>query len=293
VITRKIFETINTVLVSFGIDIMTFAIQEVISMQLHDGAIFFDAADRPISIQHHPSHQKAFSLLILVWKSFHFLLTMLSRTARPLLRRVAAAATSRSSAVRYMSTSAASPWAGFEMGPPDPILGLSHAFHEDPSHLKIIVGVGAYRDDHGHPFVLPCVREAERIVMSEGNDHEYLGIAGDADFIDLALKFAYGDDSAPLMENRVAGVQSLSGTGGLRVMGELLKNHGHSHIYVPNPTWGNHIPIFKNSGLEVRKYHYYDAKKSDLDFDNLIKDMKDMPEGSCILLHACAHNPTG
>jgi aspartate aminotransferase len=129
--------------------------------------------------------------------------------------------------------------------------------------------------------------------MSEGNDHEYLGIAGDADFIDLALKFAYGDDSAPLMENRVAGVQSLSGTGGLRVMGELLKNHGHSHIYVPNPTWGNHIPIFKNSGLEVRKYHYYDAKKSDLDFDNLIKDMKDMPEGSCILLHACAHNPTG
>lgn len=189
-----------------------------------------------------------------------------------------------------MSTS---PWKDFPHGPPDPILGLTHAFHDDPSHLKIIVGVGAYRDDHGHPFVLPCVREAERIAMSDGHEHEYLGIGGDPDFVDHALVFAYGDDSVPLMENRVAGVQSLSGTGGLRVMGELLHKFGHKNIYVPDPTWGNHIPIFQNSGLVVKKYHYYDAEKSDLDFENLIKDMKDMPEGSCILLHACAHNPTG
>jgi aspartate aminotransferase len=117
--------------------------------------------------------------------------------------------------------------------------------------------------------------------------------AGDPTFVDLALKFAYGDDSVPLAEKRVGGVQTLSGTGGLRVMGELLRTFGHQHIYVPNPTWGNHIPIFQNSGLEVRKYRYYDAEHSDLDYDNMLIDMKDMPEGSVILLHACAHNPTG
>ena len=61
----------------------------------------------------------------------------------------------------------------------------------------------------------------------------------------------------------------------------------------PNPTWGNHIPIFTNAGLEVRKYRYYDNEKCSLDFDHLIEDMESMPEGSCILLHACAHNPTG
>jgi len=88
-------------------------------------------------------------------------------------------------------------------------------------------------------------------------------------------------------------VQALSGTGGLRVMGEALRKHGHKHIYVPNPTWGNHIPIFRNAGLEVRRYRYYDADKSDLDFDNLLLDLEDAPEGSCVLLHACAHNPTG
>ena len=97
----------------------------------------------------------------------------------------------------------------------------------------------------------------------------------------------------PLLEHRIGGVQTLSGTGGLRVFGELLYAHGHKHIYVPNPTWGNHIPIMQNSGLEVRKYSYYNVETSDLDFDRMVKDIKDMPEGSCILLHACAHNPTG
>lgn len=111
--------------------------------------------------------------------------------------------------------------------------------------------------------------------------------------MDCALKFGYGADSSALKEKRIQGVQALSGTGGLRVMGEALRRHGHKHIYVPNPTWGNHIPIFRNSGLEVRRYRYYDAANSDLDFDNLIYDLKDAPDGSCVLLHACAHNPTG
>jgi aspartate aminotransferase, mitochondrial len=76
-------------------------------------------------------------------------------------------------------------------------------------------------------------------------------------------------------------------------MGELLRKHGHTHIYVPNPTWGNHIPIFQNSGLDVCKYRYYDASKSNLDFDGMVSDLMNVPDKSCVLLHACAHNPTG
>jgi aspartate aminotransferase, mitochondrial len=117
--------------------------------------------------------------------------------------------------------------------------------------------------------------------------------AGDPDFVKHALTFGYGADSQPLQNNCIQGVQALSGTGGLRVFGEVLRKHGHKHIYVPNPTWGNHIPIMQNSGLEVRKYRYYDAVNGGLDFDGWVADMKDMPAGSCVLLHACAHNPTG
>lgn len=191
---------------------------------------------------------------------------------------------------RALSTS---PWEKFEMAPPDPIVGLNEAYQVDDYPQKVIVGVGAYRDDAGMPYVLPCVREAEQRMMDSKLDMEYSGIAGDPKFVNLALKFAYGDNSTAIAERRVQGVQALSGTGGLRVMGELLKKHGHSTIYVPNPTWGNHIPIFTNSGLEVRKYSYYDTTTSSLDFQGLIRDFNEIPEGTVVLLHACAHNPTG
>jgi len=183
-------------------------------------------------------------------------------------------------------------WSQYDMAPPDSIVGLNEAFAKDESPYKVNVGVGAYRGDNGLPSVLKCVREAESIIIEQQLNHEYLGIIGDPEFVKLSLKFVYGEECVPLAENRVAGVQTLSGTGGLRVFGEFLKKGGHKHIYVPNPTWGNHIPIFQHAGLEVRKYRYY-SEGSNLEFDNMVKDIAEMPEGSTILLHACAHNPTG
>ncbi len=99
------------------------------------------------------------------------------------------------------------------MGPPDPIVGLNEAYAQDASPHKVNVGVGAYRGDDGLPFVLPCVREAERINMEKTLNHEYLGMVGDTEFVQLALEFVYGNDSPVLAEGRVAAVQTLSGTG--------------------------------------------------------------------------------
>ena len=95
--------------------------------------------------------------------------------------------------------------------------------------------------------------------------------------------------------SQVAITQSLSGTGALRIAGAFLARH-YPHaktIYLPAPTWGNHIPIFKDSGLEVKTYSYYDKKTVGLDFEGLKKDLNAMEKGSIVLLHACAHNPTG
>jgi aspartate aminotransferase len=124
---------------------------------------------------------------------------------------------------------------------------------------------------------------------------EYTGIAGDPKFVKLSLAFAYGEDCPLLNNGQIQGVQALSGTGGLRVMGELLHRHGHKVIYVPNPTWGNHKAIFTNSGLKVETYRYYGGSSDSkmLDFGGMVQDIKKMPSGSVILLHACAHNPTG
>nr|AIT70208.1 aspartate aminotransferase [Undaria pinnatifida] len=186
-------------------------------------------------------------------------------------------------------------WSEMPMGPPDPILGLTEAFNKDADPKKVSLGVGAYRGDDGKPFVLNTVRKAEKIVLEKAMNHEYAGIAGVPEFTKLSLAFAYGKHSTALKENRVTGVQTLSGTGACRVAGELFARFrgAGSPIYLPNPTWGNHIPIFKNAGLDVRKYRYYDPKTVGLDFQGLLSDVRGAEDESIFLLHACAHNPTG
>jgi len=181
------------------------------------------------------------------------------------------------------------------MGPPDAILGLNEAFAKDPNPNKVTLGVGAYRDDSGKPVVLPSVREAEELLLSKQMKHEYAGIAGIPEFVDLSMKFAYGKDAAVIKEKRVAGIQSLSGTGACRVIGEFYSKFvgRGTPIYLPNPTWGNHIPIMKDAGLTVKQYSYYKPETCGLDFEGLMRDVEAAPDKSIFLIHACAHNPTG
>ncbi|KAF8581665.1 hypothetical protein K439DRAFT_1414109 [Ramaria rubella] len=196
-----------------------------------------------------------------------------------------------------LSARSLSTWSQVPAGPPDPILGVTEAFKADISPQKINLGVGAYRDENGKPYVLPSVKRAETILMANKVDKEYFPITGSAEFTKLAAKLAYGDESAPLNENRIAITQSISGTGALRVGGAFIARHyPHENskiIYLPKPSWGNHTPIFRDSGLEVRGYRYFDKDTVGLDFEGLKADLKAAPEKSIVLLHACAHNPTG
>jgi aspartate aminotransferase, mitochondrial len=114
-------------------------------------------------------------------------------------------------------------------------------------------------------------------------------------FTKAAALLAYGADSAPVKEDRIAITQSISGTGALRIAGAFLERfypHGKK-IYIPTPSWANHNAVFKDSGLEVEKYRYYNRETIGLDFDGMVEDLKAAPKSSIVLLHACAHNPTG
>ena len=150
-------------------------------------------------------------------------------------------------------------------------------------------------DDKGKPYVLPSVRVAEEKVMQAKLDKEYAGITGVPDFTKAAALLAYGPDSAAVKENRVAITQSISGTGALRIGGAFLERlypHGKA-IYIPTPSWANHKAVFLDSGLEVKQYKYYNKDTIGLDFDGMVADLKAAPNQSMVLLHACAHNPTG
>jgi aspartate aminotransferase len=179
------------------------------------------------------------------------------------------------------------------VAPADSILGINEAFKACQSPNKVNICVGAYRDENGKPWVLPSVREAEnRMLQDPAVNKEYASISGDSNFVELALKFAYGWD-ADL--SSIAGVQSLSGTGACRIGGQFLSKFlpKGTTIYVPNPTWGNHHAIFKECGLNVNTYRYYDYHSNALDFAGMMEDFSTAPDGSILLLHACAHNPTG
>lgn len=189
----------------------------------------------------------------------------------------------------------ASAWANVPQGPPDAILGITEAYKADSNSSKINLGVGAYRDDKGKPYVLPSVKSAEQKVMQANLDKEYAGITGVPDLTKAAALLAYGPDSKPLKEGRIAITQSISGTGALRIGGAFLQKFypNAKSIYIPTPSWANHNAVFSDSGLEVKKYRYYNKDTIGLDFDGMIEDIKNMPKGSIVLLHACAHNPTG
>ncbi|ORX40869.1 putative aspartate transaminase [Kockovaella imperatae] len=186
-------------------------------------------------------------------------------------------------------------WASVPQGPPDPILGVSEAFAKDQSSNKINVGVGAYRDENGKPYVLESVSKAEDILHQKRSNKEYLPITGEADFVKLASELAYGKDCKALQDGRIAVSQSISGTGALRIATGFLSMFysGPRVVYLPNPTWGNHIPVVEQTGMRVARYRYFDKKTVGLDFDGMKEDIKAAEQGSIILLHACAQNPTG
>ncbi|KAG2591832.1 hypothetical protein PVAP13_5NG507000 [Panicum virgatum] len=194
-----------------------------------------------------------------------------------------------------MASQVASVFAGIAQAPEDPILGVTVAFNKDPSPVKVNLGVGAYRTEEGKPLVLNVVRCAEQMLINDPSRYkEYLPITGLAEFNKLSAKLIFGADSPAIQENRVVTVQCLSGTGSLRVGGEFLAKHYHEHtIYIPTPTWGNHPKIFTLAGLTARTYRYYDPATRGLDFNGLVEDLSSAPLGSIVLLHACAHNPTG
>jgi len=181
------------------------------------------------------------------------------------------------------------------MGPPDPILGVTEAFKKDSNPAKMNLGVGAYRDDEGKPFVLPSVREAEKNILTSLMNKEYAPIGGEADYGKLTANLAFGEGNSVVGEGRNVTVQCISGTGSLRVGANFLSKWfpGNKTIYLPKPSWGNHTPIFKHTGMEVAGYSYYDPKTCGLDFAAACADISKIPENSVILLHACAHNPTG
>jgi len=184
--------------------------------------------------------------------------------------------------------------AGLEMAPRDPILGVTEAYNADASPDKVNLGVGVYYDDNGKVPVLECVRRVEQKLAESPLPRNYLPIDGIPVYDRAVQELVFGKDSSAVREQRVVTVQTLGGTGGLKVGGDLLRriNPG-AGLWISNPSWENHQAVFEYAGFKVGAYPYYNPATHGLDFDGMIGALDRLPAGSVAVLHACCHNPTG
>ena len=181
-----------------------------------------------------------------------------------------------------------------EMAPRDPILGLNEQFAADTNPNKVNLGVGVYYDDNGKLPLLQCVQAAEQNMMKAPTARGYLPIDGIAAYDNAVKALVFGADSEPVTSGRVATIQAIGGTGGLKVGADFLKKlNPNAKVLISDPSWENHRALFTNAGFEVESYPYYDAAKRGINFDGMLAALNAAPAGTIVVLHACCHNPTG
>ena len=178
--------------------------------------------------------------------------------------------------------------------PADPILGLTEAFKADERTSKVNLGIGVYLDENGQLPLMECVHAAEDRLAAAAKPHTYLGIDGLPSYVRLARELAFGADSSAVAQGRIATVQSLGGTGALKVGADFIATLSPgAPVLISDPSWENHQAIFTRAGFAVGAYRYYDAKAKTVDLDGMIADLEAAKSGTIVVLHACCHNPTG
>jgi len=181
-----------------------------------------------------------------------------------------------------------------ELAPRDPILGMTEAFNADPNPAKVNLGVGVYFDESGKLPILKCVLAAEKQMAEAPKPRGYLPIDGIAAYDRAVQELVFGADSAALREGRIATVQTLGGTGGLKVGADFLQRlNPQAKVLISDPSWENHRALFLQAGFEVDTYPYYDPAARGIRFDAMLEALAAAAPGTVVVLHACCHNPTG
>ncbi len=185
-------------------------------------------------------------------------------------------------------------FAAVEMAPRDPILGLNEQFAADPRDDKVNLGVGVYFDEAGKLPLLECVATAEQKLVAAAKPRGYLPIDGIVAYDKAVQALVFGAGNAVVAAGRVATVQTLGGTGGLKVGADFLKRVSPAaKVLISDPSWENHRALFTNAGFEVANYPYYDAQTRGVRFDAMLEALDRAAPGTIAVLHACCHNPTG
>ncbi|HYD59445.1 MAG TPA: amino acid aminotransferase [Noviherbaspirillum sp.] len=178
--------------------------------------------------------------------------------------------------------------------PGDPILSLNEDFKNDPRSEKINLSIGVYLDEQGRLPVMRAVREAESALLAAIGPRPYLPMEGSSTYRKAVQPLLFGAAREAVASQRIATVQTLGGSGALKVGADFLQAYfAGRQVWISDPSWDNHRTIFTGAGFEVQSYPYYSPETKQVDFMRMLSAIESMPKGSIVLLHACCHNPTG
>jgi aspartate aminotransferase len=176
----------------------------------------------------------------------------------------------------------------------DPILGLTAAYNKDNNPNKVDLGAGVYKDADGNTPVFAAVKKAEIIWQQEETTKAYIAQPGFDDFNAQIIPHIFGGSHAAVRDNRLVSVMAPGGSGALRVGAEMLNRaEPGATLWVSNPTWGNHVPLLGQAGLNISEYPYYNADTHGLRFEEMMETLRQAGSNDIVLLHGCCHNPTG
>lgn len=177
----------------------------------------------------------------------------------------------------------------------DPILSLMESFKTDPRQDKVNLSIGLYYDEQGIIPQLAAVESAENQLNAGPQAASvYLPMEGLTAYRAGIQELLFGAEHPALKQQRIATIQTVGGSGALKVGADFLKFYfPNSEVYVSDPTWENHVAIFGGAGFKVHTYPYYDPETLGVNFAAMIDRLKTLPAQSIVLLHPCCHNPTG
>lgn len=166
------------------------------------------------------------------------------------------------------------------------------------SDNRLDVALAGFRDEQNKIFHPPTVRFVEKKLREEAVFmHEEIPIQGFVPFIEYGTRFAYGEDSAPVRNKRIAAIQAVSITGGLRLASAFLSRFpavpGQRSIYIPHPTSDEDSAALQGGGLELKSYRFWDPKNGLVDWEGMKEDLQLAPPRSIVLLHIGGSAPTG
>ena len=176
----------------------------------------------------------------------------------------------------------------------DPILSLIVAFLADSRPRKANLGIGIYYDENGQIPVLRSVQKAEALLAKHVTPKPYLPMEGMESYRNAIQELVFGADHPLRKAGRIATIQTVGGSGALKVGADFLKRFfPDAQVWVSDPTWDNHRSMFDGAGFVVNDYPYYDDSTGTIDIDGMLETLQRLPKRSIVLLHPCCHNPTG